>query len=354
MWRQRMVRQWLLLMLVALLMRHIAVPMQLQAQGAGSPLQAVATVPDLGSLLREVGGNQVAVTVLAKGTEDPHFLEAKPSFIKLLSQADLFVQVGMELELGWAPTLLQQAGNANVVRGAVGFVDASTVITPRDVPTGPIDRSMGDVHPQGNPHYLPDPIQGLLVARLLRDRLSTVRPAQRAYFAERYTAFAQRLGTALVGETLARKYDVEKLALLYEYGKLQEFLQSQGEAALLGGWFGRLSPYAGTKVVADHNIWPYFAHRFRLELIGFMEPKPGIPPSTTHLQVLVQAMRSQGVQLILASAYYDPRHARFLAQNTAAKVAEMANQVGARPGTEEYLRMVDYNVNQLVTALGGA
>jgi ABC-type Zn uptake system ZnuABC Zn-binding protein ZnuA len=213
---------------------------------------------------------------------------------------------------------------------------------------------MGDVHPQGNPHYLPDPIQGLLVARLLRDRLSTIRPAHRAYFAERYTAFAQRLGTALLGETLARKYDVEKLALLYEYGKLQEFLHSQGEAALLGGWFGRLAPFAGTKVVADHNIWPYLTHRFRLEVIGFMEPKPGIPPSTAHLQMLVQAMRSQWVQLILASAYYDPRHARFLAQNTGAKVAEMANQVGARPGTEDYLRTVDYNVNQLVTALGGA
>jgi zinc/manganese transport system substrate-binding protein len=292
--------------------------------------------------------------VLAKGTEDPHFVDAKPSFVKVLSQADVFVQVGMELEVGWAPTLLQQANNARVLPGVPGFIDASTVITPLDVPSGQVDRSMGDVHPFGNPHYLLDPLQGLTVARLLRDRLSTLRQAQRPYFEERYSAFAQRLGAALVGETLARKYDVEKLGLLAEHGRLQDFLQSQGEAALLGGWLGRLAPYAGAKAVSDHSEWSYFAQLFRIQVTGFMEPKPGMPPTTAHLQGLVQSMRAQGVRLILASAYYDPRHARFLAQNTGAKIAEMANQGGARLGTEDYLRMVDYNVNQLVTALGGA
>jgi ABC-type Zn uptake system ZnuABC Zn-binding protein ZnuA len=321
------------------------------AQTATAPLQVVATVPELGSLVHEIGGEHVAVTVLAKATEDPHFVEAKPSFIKSLSQADVYVQVGLEAEIGWAPVLLQQARNARVLPGASGYVDAATVITPLEVPAGPIDRSMGDVHPFGNPHYLLDPLQGLKVAQLLRDKLMALRPEQRAYFESRYAAFRQRLGTALVGETLAQKYDVEKLALLFEHQKLGTFLQAQGEASLLGGWLGHLIAYTEVKAVSDHNAWPYFAQRFHIHMVGFLEPRPGVPPTTKHLRELIRAMQTQGVKLILASSYYDPRHAQFVAQHTSAKVVPLANQVGAREGTEDYISMVDYNVRQLVTAL---
>jgi ABC-type Zn uptake system ZnuABC Zn-binding protein ZnuA len=327
-------------------------PALAQVQAGGGPLQVVATVPELGSLAREVGGAHVAVTVFVKGPEDPHFIEAKPSFVKSLSQADLYLRVGLEADIGWAPTLLQQARNANVLPGAPGYVDASTVITPLEVMSGPVDRSMGDVHPLGNPHYLVDPVQGLKVAGLIRDKLSALRPQYRADFEARSAAFRQRIGTAMVGEALARKYDVEKLALLFEHGRLSAFLQAQGEAGLLGGWLGRVLPYAGARAVSDHNVWPYFARRFGLTMVGFMEPRPGIPPTTKHLRELVQTMQTQGARLILASAYYDPRHAQFLAQNTGAKVVPLANQVGARAGTDDYLSMVDYNVRQLVTALG--
>ena len=345
---------WRLLVLVCILIGGLGSRIDAQSQVSDRPLQIVATVPGLGSLVQAIGGDRVSITVLAKGTEDAHFLEAKPSFIKALSQADLYVQLGLDMEIGWAPTLLQQARNANVLPGAVGHVDASTAIIPLDVPTGSVDRSMGDVHIYGNPHYLLDPIQGLKVARLLRDTLAAVRPADSAYFETQYARFHQHLGAAMVGDVLAQKYDVEKLAVLYEHGRLQAFLQSQGEASLLGGWFGRMVSYAGTKAVADHNQWPYFAQRFRVAILGFMEPKPGVPPTTRHLQSLVQTMRDQGVQLILTSAYYDSRHARFLAQHTRAKIADMANEVGAREGTQDYLRMVDYNVRQFITALGGA
>jgi ABC-type Zn uptake system ZnuABC Zn-binding protein ZnuA len=324
-----------------------------QAQTATEPLRVVTTVPDLGSLVREVGGEQVEVTVLVKGAEDPHFVEAKPSFIKSLSQADMYVQVGMEAEVGWGPVLLQQARNARVLPGAPGYVDAATVIAPLEVPTGPVDRSMGDVHPFGNPHYLLDPVQGLKVARLLRDKLIAMRPAHRATFEAGYAAFRQRLGTALVGEVLARKYDVEKLALLSEHRKLSSFLESQGEAGLLGGWFGRLTPYAGSKAVSDHNVWPYFARRFHISLVAFLEPRPGVPPTTKHLQEVIRTMQALGVKLLLASAYYDPRHAQFVAQHTGAKVVPLANQVGARADTDDYISMVDYNVRQLALALGG-
>lgn len=324
---------------------------QAQSQPSNGPLHVVATVPELGSLMREVGGDQVAVTVFAKGTEDPHFVEAKPSFIKVLSQADVFVQIGLGMEIGWAPILLQQARNHKILPGAQGYIDASTVIAPLQVASGAVDRSMGDVHPEGNPHYLLDPVRGLKVAQLIRDTLSVLRPAHKAGFAARYVTFHQRLGAALVGETLAAKYDVEKLALLADHGKLDAFLQSQGEAALLGGWLGRMQPHRGIKVVADHNQWEYFTRRFGLEIGGLMEPKPGLPPTTRHLRTLINIMQTDGIHLILLGAYFDPRHARFLAKHTDAKLVNMAHQVGARPEAEDYFRMIDYNIQQIQAAL---
>jgi ABC-type Zn uptake system ZnuABC Zn-binding protein ZnuA len=323
------------------------------AQGNVQPLQVAATVPELGSLVREIGGDQVAVTVFAKGTEDAHFVEAKPSFIKTLSAADLFVETGMELELGWAPLLQQNARNAKVLPGAPGFIDASVVITPLEVPGGPVDRSMGDVHPAGNPHYLLDPINGLRVARLIRDKLSELRPERQKYFEERYADFRQRLGAALVGAVLAKKYDVEKLALLFEAGKLGDFLRSQGEESLLGGWFGLMMPYRGAKAVGDHNMWPYFARRFGIAVVSFLEPKPGLPPTTKYLNELIESMRAQGVKVILANPYFDPRFAQFVAERTGAQVVNIAHMVGARPGTDDYIAMLDYDVRQLAAALRG-
>jgi ABC-type Zn uptake system ZnuABC Zn-binding protein ZnuA len=323
------------------------------AQGDAQPLQVAATVPDLGNLAREIGGDQVAVTVFAKGTEDAHFIEAKPSFIKTLSAADLFIQTGMEMEGGVTPVLQQNARNAKVLPGARGFLDASTVITPLEVPTGPVDRSMGDVHPAGNPHYLLDPINGLRVARLIRDKLIELRPERQKAFDDRYVNFRQRLGAALVGDALAKKYDVEKLALLFEAGKLGDFLKSQGEESLLGGWFSLIMPYRGAKVVADHNLWPYFARRFGISVIGFLEPKPGLPPTTKHLNELIESMRAQGVKVILANPYFDPRFAQFVAERTGAQVVSIAHMVGARPGTNDYISMVDYDVRQLAGALRG-
>jgi len=322
------------------------------AQTNPNPIRVAATVPELGSLVREVGGDEVSVTVFAKGTEDPHFVEAKPSFVKALSGADLYVQTGMDIEAGWAPVLLQNARNGKVLPGAPGHLDASTVVTPLEVPAGPVDRSMGDVHPSGNPHYLLDPLNGLKVAQLIRDKLSELRPAKRQYFVERYDAFRQRLGRALVGETLAKKYDIERLALLQEQGRLGAFLKQQGDDKVLGGWLGAMLPYDATKVVDDHNVWPYFARRFGFEVIGHMEPLPGVPPTTKHLGELVERMRAEKVPLVLTSVFYDPRHARFVSERTGAKVVNMAHQVGAREGTDDYLRMFDYNVRQLVAALG--
>ena len=345
-------RPYRLLASTVMLISFVLATPLVSAQDAARPIQVCATVPELGSLVREVGGDRVSVTVFAKGTEDPHFVEAKPSFIKALSQCDLYIQVGMDLEIGWAPVLLQNARNGAVLPGAPGFLDASKGISPLEIPTGPVDRSMGDVHPQGNPHYLLDPLNGLKVARLIRDKLSELRPNHKTYFDERYAAFSKRLGTALVGERLARKYDVEKLALLSERGRLGAFLAGQGEEAL-GGWLGLMLPHYGSKAVDDHNMWPYFTRRFGIHVIGHLEPKPGVSPTTSHLRMLVDRMRVEGVKAVLAVPYYDPRHARFISEHTGARVVNLANQVGAREGADDYLRMFDYNIRQLVAALGG-
>ena len=318
---------------------------------AAEPLQVCATVPGLGSLAEEIGGGEVAVTVFTKGTESPHFTVPKPSFVKALNVCDAYVQVGFEMEIGWAPALLQNARNTAVLPGSPGFIDASTVIPALGVPSGPINRSMGDVHPGGNPHYLLDPLNGLRVAALLRDRFSTLRPEAKQHFDGRYDAFRQRLGAALVGEALSRKYDFEKLALLAEHGRLVDFLDSQGETALLGGWLAVLRPHAGAKIVAEHDAWVYFSTRFSLEVIAFLEPVPGVPPTTSHLGAIIERMRAEQVGAVLTTAYYDPRYARFVSEKTAAAVVAIAHQVDARPGTGDYLSMTDYNVKQLAAAL---
>lgn len=320
---------------------------------AAEPLRVVATLPDLGSIARSVGGDSVQVESLLRGGEDPHFVEPKPSFIKLLAEADVFLLAGLDLELGYAPRLLQGARNGRILPGARGYVDCSRAIVPLEVPNAPVDRSMGDVHPFGNPHYWLDPLNGVRVAALIADSLAAALPAKRALFEANRDTFRREILSRLVGEELAREYDAEKLALLIERGGLDDFLKAQGEQNRLGGWLGTFAPYRGVKAVDDHNMWPYFARRFGFQVIGHMEPKPGIPPTTAHLRDLIQQMRAEGVRIILSSPYYDPKHARFLAEATGARIVPLAHITGSRPGTDTYIEMIDYNVRTLVAALQG-
>lgn len=319
------------------------------------PLRVCVTTPDVGALVREVGGEQVDVTVFGKGTEDPHFIEAKPSFVKALSEADLFVQAGMDLEMGYAPVLLQQSRNPRVLPGSAGFLDLSQAVgRPLDVPTVPVDRSMGDVHQLGNPHFLLDPLRGLAAAQLIATKLGELAPKEVAYFSERLRDFQRRLYERLVGPVLAERYgdDVPKLAILFQSNRLLAFLEARGQRELLGGWLGKMAPHFGTKAIDDHPIWSYFAQTFGLMIVGHLEPLPGVPPTTRHLGEIVELMRIQDIRLVLASAYYDPRYARFVAEKTGAKVLRMANQVGAVPEAATYLDAVSYNVDQVAGALG--
>lgn len=317
------------------------------------PLNVCCSTPDLGAIAAAVGGDDVRVTTFTKGPEDPHFVEAKPGFVKALATADYFVVTGLELEIGWAPRLQQSARNERIQVGGPGYVEASSVIRPMNAPAGTVDRSMGDIHAGGNPHFMSDPINGLKVAALLRDKFASARPAQKDAFVSRYAAFRERLGIALVGETLAKKYDFEKLALLAEEGKLTAFLEKFKEREALSGWIGSLAGDYGAKVVSDHDLWPYFAHRFGLTVVGFLEPKPGVPPTTKHLAALIDRMKKDDIRAILSVAYFDPKHAVFVAEHTKARIAEMAHQVGGRPGADDYLAFVDRNVQAVVRALHG-
>lgn len=285
------------------------------ATAQAAPLLVCATTPDLGALVEEIGGEEAEVTTFAKPGDDPHFLDARPGFIRALNRADAFVETGLELEVGWAPLLLQGARNPRVAPGQPGFIDASSVIEPLEIPTTPVDRSHGDVHPGGNPHYLLAPENGRAVAALLRQRFSAIRPERASYFQARYDNFEKRLKEA-----------------------------NQR-------WEATLAPYRGTAIVADHNLWPYFADAFGLRIAAFLEPKPGVPPTTRHLQEVIKQMESEQIHVVASSPFFDERHARFIAKQTGARIARLVHQPGSRPDANGYIGMIDHNVNALAEAL---
>jgi zinc/manganese transport system substrate-binding protein len=322
------------------------------AEAADPPL-VCSTTTDLSSLAREVGGDRLRIETFARGTEDVHFVEARPSFVRTLHDCELLLLNGLELEAGWLPPLLRSARNPRVQPGGSGYLDASSAIDPTDVPAGPVDRSMGDVHPFGNPHYLLDPVNGMRVARAIAVRLGELRPEARTRFESAAAALERRLGQALVGSELAERYDPKKLAALHAHGRLEAFLVEQGHEDRLRGWLGRLRVAQGELFVSYHRQWSDFAERFGLVFVAALEPKPGVPPSTRHLREVIETMRARRVKLILDAAYASPAPARLVAAETGARLAHMAHQVGAVPGTESYESMVEHNVSEVERALSG-
>jgi ABC-type Zn uptake system ZnuABC Zn-binding protein ZnuA len=323
--------------------------------GGGSPaaadLDVVTSTTDLGDLVRVVGDDAVNVTVLVKGPQDPHFIEPRPSFIRKLHDADLFVVLGLDLEIGWAPVLVRSARNAAVQLGAHGYLDASTAIEPLEIPTTTVDRSMGDLHAFGNPHYLSDPVNGVLVARLIRDRLATLDPSEAEAFAENTREFETTVAKRLVGEDLAGELGASAVFALAASDRLMPVLAERGLMDRLGGWLGRLHPHRGTPAIQDHRLWPYFAKRFGIDLIETLEPMPGIPPTSRHLAHVVKRAKAAGARGILASPYFDSRHARWVSEKAGIPVVPMAHQSGSREGTDDYLATIDHNVSQWADVL---
>ena len=262
------------------------------------------------------------------------------------------VATGADLEVGWLPPVIATSRNPRIAPGQRGFLEAASAVSDRiGIPTGPIDRSAGDVHAQGNPHFLLDPLNGLAVAEALRDRLGQLHPESAVVFARNCTAFRTALGTALVGAKLGADLDGAKLALLARHGKLLGFLKEHQREADLGGWLGAMQPFAGAAVAVDHDLYPYFARAFGLRVVEMLEPKPGVPPSARHLVGVAKRMRAAGATAILATPYFDRRCVDSAAEAAGAKVAEMAHQAGSRPDTGTYLTWIDYNVRVVAAAL---
>ena len=284
-------------------------------QPASAALKVVTTTADLGALAKEVGGDKVQVDSFAKGYQDPHFVEPKPSFILLANKADLLIVVGRELEIGWLPPLITSSRNSKIQTGAAGYLDASSNVKILEIPTGQITRAMGDVHPAGNPHYWLDPGNGRKIAAAIRDKFSELSPADKAYFAQRYSDFDKRLA------------DAEKK------------------------WDATMAPYKGTKIVTYHRSWPNFVERFGLDVIGYVEPKPGIPPSPSHTLELIDEMKRQNVKIILVEPYFDLKTPQSIANQVGGKVLVLAPSVGGTKEATDYITLFDYDVNTLATAL---
>lgn len=283
--------------------------------GAANQVAVVTTTEDFAALAREVGGDRVVVDPMARGYQDPHYVESKPSFVLKLQKADLLVVVGRELEIGWLPPLLTQSRNSKIQAGGSGHLDASLTCEILDMPTGPVTRAMGDVHPTGNPHYWLDPANGRRIAKAIAERLGQIRPADAAYFVQRYDDFDRRLKEA------------EKR------------------------WDQQMAPYRGRKVVTYHRSWPNFAKRFGLEVVDYVEPKPGIPPTPSHTLDLIGRMKREGIKVILVEPYFDLRTPNSVAQQTGGEVVVLLPSVGGVKDVKDYFQLFDYDVRLLTGIL---
>ncbi|RMD94979.1 MAG: zinc ABC transporter substrate-binding protein [Calditrichaeota bacterium] len=283
---------------------------------AAKKIKIVTSIPDLADIAKKIGGDRVEVFAIAAGYQDPHFVDAKPSYIIKLQRADVFIQVGLDLEIGWVPSLLEGSRNKKILWGGPGYVDASRGIELLQVPTtDPAKlRAEGDIHIYGNPHYWLDPLNGKIIAENIFQGLTRISPENETYFRQNLEAFEK---------------------------KIDEKLQ---------GWLEQMRPYSGTQIYAYHNSWPYFERRFGFKIAGYIEPKPGIPPSPKYLVKVIRDMKKRGIKIIIKEPYYPPKSSQLVAKNTGAIVVELAPMVGGMPGADDYFSLFDYNINKLIEA----
>ncbi len=320
------------------------------AQGSDK-LRVVTTTTDLAAIARAVGGDRVEVTSIATGHEDPHFIAAKPSYMMAARSANLWIRVGLELEIGYEQLILDGSRNAKIRVGTPGHLDASEGVLRLEVPTQRIDRSMGDVHPLGNPHYWLDPLNGRIVAKNIGKRLAELAPEHAEYFNRQASSFQRELDEHMFGRELVAKVGGGKLWALLLKGQLGKILEEPGQPPL-GGWLAVMKPYAGRKVVTYHRSWSYFVHRFGLVVAEELEPKPGIPPSPGHVADVVRRVKAEAVKVLLMEPFYSRKAPELVAAETGISVVECANSVGGQPEATDYLAMIDNIVNRVSTAFG--
>jgi zinc/manganese transport system substrate-binding protein len=278
-------------------------------------LNVVATTPDFGAIAHEIGGDRIELTTLAKATEDPHFVDAKPSFIVKLNHADVLIEGGAELEIGWLPPLLTGARNAKLATDAPGYIRCNEGIQMLEVPST-LDRSKGDIHAAGNPHFTVDPGNAKIIARHIADSFCKLDAVNSGTYQANQKKFAEQLD------------------------------------ARLTEWQKTLEPFKGQQIVAYHNSWLYFANRFGLKIDLFLEPKPGVPPTPSHLAEVIGKMKADKVHVIIVDPYLNRRTAETVAAKTGATVVDVTQFPGGVKGTEGgYIALLDYLVNSVARAL---
>lgn len=318
---------------------------------AEDKLKIVCTTTDLASIAQAVAGSRAQVSSITSGKEDPHFIQAKPSYMILAREADLWVRVGMSLEVGWEEPLIDGARNARIRPGSPGHLDASEKVLRMEVPTGRITRAMGDVHPEGNPHYWLDPLNGRIVAEEIAKRLAQLDPANGRTYQENLTAFRRKLDSAMFGSKLVQRLGGGRLWAWQVRGELERRLNEQGLLKDAAGWWDALRPFKGQGIITFHKSWVYFCNRFGLKVLGELEPKPGVPPSGAHLSKIAELMKAKQVRLILQEPFYPVKAAELLSAQTKAKLVVVTNSVGGDPKATDYIYLINLIVSRTSKAL---
>jgi ABC-type Zn uptake system ZnuABC Zn-binding protein ZnuA len=313
----------------------------------------VVSTTDISSIVKAIAGDYVEVHCFGKGNQDPHILNILPSHVKQMNEADLWIQVGSDIEAAWYPDLISKAQNPKILKGEVGFLDLSIGVYPLKGVVGEITRTQqqSGVHGEGNPHYLLDPIEGIRSGAAILKRLNVILPEKKGEMGRNYDIFRQELSEALIGKELAQRHGIIEVADHFMNGTLKPFLKEQKHGIPLGGWLGSLLQYRGSVVVGDHDLWPYLARRIGLSVLGYFEPEPGISPTIKHLSLLIDDMVTNNTSIIFSAPYFDKRHEKFISDKTSAKALPMCHQTGARPQSASYFEMVSHNLVTVIQAL---
>ena len=319
----------------------VSVALCFGGEAAADRLKIVTTTTDLAAIASAVAQDRAEVRSICTGKEDPHMLTAKPSAILQARDADLWIRIGLELEVGWEPPILDGSRNTRIRVGAPGHLDASECALVLDVPQTAISRAMGDVHPMGNPHYWLDPLNGRRIAGAIADRLALLDPPNAAFYRENAAAFQKALDERMFGAELARSVGADALWAKTQDGSIADFLRDPAHKDKAGGWAKALLPLRGKKIVTYHRSWVYLAHRFGIEVAAELEPKPGVPPTAAHLAKVAETARAGGVKIILQEPFYSTKAANQIAAKTGARVVVVANSVGGQPEATDYLALMD-------------
>jgi zinc/manganese transport system substrate-binding protein len=318
-------------------------------------VKVVTSLTTYGAIAREIVGDRGTVKSIATGDENPHYVQPKPSFVPLLAQADVFVTTGLDLEL-WVPALLDKANNPKVTEGGPGYVAAYAGVDLLDVPTS-YSRAQGDIHVYGNPHIWTSPLNAVQIARNILTGLKRVSPENADYFSQREKDFEDRIYHALFGDELVKLLGGPTLADLDRQGKLLDFLkakQYQGAPLIsrLGGWLKEAMPFRGKPVACYHKEWDYFSREYDVPCVDYIEPKPGIPPTPGHVLEVINEMRTQHIQVLLSTNYYDRNQVTEVAQKTGAKAVIVPSNTGGAAGINTYFDLMNLWISELARAFG--